>query len=374
MEKSSQLTNRTNLINRRKILVGTLLLSLGLHILIFWSTLKIQIPTVTPSQAVDLIYTEDLQELLDNKNGSLITSTDLPSNLLDMSSEEQARFLSEFKQRVQSQTQAALTGATKNRSHSEDNLISRPNISPPSTGKSSPENSTGASTNPEIAQNKKLSDHFKKKFIPQYDRKISQIDIDDPESSEKESSLEKTKTSTKTQTSASTGLASTDLASKNQGNDSPSIHSPAFLEKGLSTVGESLPVDIDIGSFTALNADRHMFYTFYSRINEMIRFRWESAVHATINQSIPQNFKYNPLGVWTTHLEVILRSTGEIEKILLLKPSGNKGFDDSAIYSFKDSKAFYNPPRELISPDDGRIHLKYSFQVHYEPKVLVKSR
>ena len=64
MENSSQLTNRTNLINRRKILVGTLLLSLGLHILIFWSTLKIQIPTVTPSQAVDLIYTEDLQELL----------------------------------------------------------------------------------------------------------------------------------------------------------------------------------------------------------------------------------------------------------------------------------------------------------------------
>ena len=39
-----------------------------------------------------------------------------------------------------------------------------------------------------------------------------------------------------------------------------------------------MPKEITVGSFTALNTDRYLYYSFYARIEELIRFRWESAV------------------------------------------------------------------------------------------------
>jgi hypothetical protein len=50
------------------------------------------------------------------------------------------------------------------------------------------------------------------------------------------------------------------------------------LSQGQSAVGEALPTTVKVGSFTALNTDRYLFYTFYARIEELIRYRWESRV------------------------------------------------------------------------------------------------
>ena len=52
---------------------------------------------------------------------------------------------------------------------------------------------------------------------------------------------------------------------------------------GPSTVGEALPKDVSIGSFTALNTDRFTFYTFYARIEELVRFRWETKVKEAVD-------------------------------------------------------------------------------------------
>ncbi len=56
-----------------------------------------------------------------------------------------------------------------------------------------------------------------------------------------------------------------------------------------------------------------------------------------------------------------------------MKESGLKSFDQAAVQAFAQARMFPNPPEDMIE-SDGLIHLKYSFQVHYEPKVLVKSR
>ena len=60
-------------------------------------------------------------------------------------------------------------------------------------------------------------------------------------------------------------------------------------EYGPSTVGEALPKDVSIGSFTALNTDRFTFYTFYARIEELVRFRWETKVKEAVD-SFSRNF------------------------------------------------------------------------------------
>lgn len=140
--------------------------------------------------------------------------------------------------------------------------------------------------------------------------------------------------------------------------------------EGFSTVGENLPNDIRIGSFTALNTDRYLYYTFYARIEELIRYRWETRVQHAIN-----NFDRPTLAAlsnrnWTTQVEFLLDSKGELKKALLMKESGVKAFDASAINAFQDARIFPNPPQEMIQ-EDGFIHIKFSFTVNYHPPALV---
>ncbi|PIS10273.1 MAG: energy transducer TonB [Bdellovibrio sp. CG10_big_fil_rev_8_21_14_0_10_47_8] len=145
------------------------------------------------------------------------------------------------------------------------------------------------------------------------------------------------------------------------------------LEQGLSTIGEALPQEVAVGSFTALNTDRYLYYSFYARIEELIRFRWETAVRNAIDTTPPDRFGSNIRGLWNTQIEVWLKPSGELHSVHLMKESGLKAFDQSAIQSFIQARVFPNPPKEMVE-SDGLIHVKYAFQVTYSPKVLVKSR
>ncbi len=142
------------------------------------------------------------------------------------------------------------------------------------------------------------------------------------------------------------------------------------FNEGMSTIGESMPRDVKVGSFTALNTDRYLFYTFYARMEELIRFRWETRVQQAIN-----NFDNNTLSLagnrnWVTHVEFLLDKNGFLRSALVMKESGIKSFDAAAVNAFKDARVFPNPPQEMVQ-DDGFIHIKFSFTVNYNPPVLV---
>jgi TonB family protein len=145
------------------------------------------------------------------------------------------------------------------------------------------------------------------------------------------------------------------------------------LDRGMSTVGESLPKELAVGSFTALNTDRYLYYSFFSRIEELIRYRWENSVRAAIDRTPPDRLGNTVTGNWVTQLEIWLKPDGQFHSAHLMKESGIKGFDQAAIQSFVQARLFPNPPKEMVE-SDGLIHLKYAFEVHYEPKVLVRSR
>lgn len=153
----------------------------------------------------------------------------------------------------------------------------------------------------------------------------------------------------------------------------PSFPRDLQMDQGISSVGEALPQEVAVGSFTALNTDRHLFYSFYSRIEELIRFRWESSIRQSIDTTPPERFQTNLSGLWNTHLEIWLKPNGEFHSSHLMKESGFRAFDQAAIQAFIQARLFPNPPKEMVE-SDGLIHLKYSFHVRYEPKVLVKSR
>lgn len=139
---------------------------------------------------------------------------------------------------------------------------------------------------------------------------------------------------------------------------------------GASTNSDYLPNSVSVGSFTALNTDRFTFYTFYARVNELVRFRWESRVGAAI-ESFDRGMVLN-LGnrSWNTAVEFLLSPDGKLVSAKIMKPSGVKQFDQAAVNAFREAGIFPNPPQEMVQ-EDGLIHLNFGFNVNFNPSPLV---
>jgi TonB family protein len=147
----------------------------------------------------------------------------------------------------------------------------------------------------------------------------------------------------------------------------------ASAEKGMSTVGELLPPDVRMGDFTALNTDRHLFYTFYARMEEKIRHRWEAYARAAFF-NLPMEAKdHLRKSLWTTKLVVILDPNGNFVKAVLEESSGSRSLDNAPVQAFRDAGQFPNPPKEMVK-EDGQIHIEYSFTVTLSPHVAASGR
>jgi TonB family protein len=138
------------------------------------------------------------------------------------------------------------------------------------------------------------------------------------------------------------------------------------IERGTSTIGEQLPSSIKLGDFTSLNTDRHLYYTFYSRIEEMIRGRWVNYIKATVfgmeNGTVVIPNSRN----WTTKVEVVLDARGNFLKAILHESSGSRNLDSAPVQAFRDVHQIPNPPAELVK-EDGTIRLLYAFSVNIIP-------
>lgn len=142
-------------------------------------------------------------------------------------------------------------------------------------------------------------------------------------------------------------------------------------EVGISTIGEALPDQVEIGEFTALNTDKFLYYSFFARIEDLIRYRWESGVRSAIQRIPDSQFQRTANQRWTTQIEITLKKNGEYHRAQLMKPSGIPSFDQAAVQSFVQAKLFPNPPKEMADKD-GYIRLKYSFRVDYNPTLTAR--
>ncbi|OQW47239.1 MAG: hypothetical protein A4S09_15715 [Proteobacteria bacterium SG_bin7] len=135
---------------------------------------------------------------------------------------------------------------------------------------------------------------------------------------------------------------------------------------GFSANDDALPANIRIGDFTALNTDAHLFYTFFARIKDQIRYRWVNRVENAIETTRINDLKNHNQSTWQTYIEVVLDKDGRYLGATVMKPSGLPSFDKAAVLAFRDGAPFPNPPRELIK-NDGKIYLEYAFQVNWDP-------
>lgn len=140
-----------------------------------------------------------------------------------------------------------------------------------------------------------------------------------------------------------------------------SIPQPALPVE--SSLGILLPNEIEVGSFTALNTDKFTYYSFFERIEDKIRYRWETEVRAALNKIPSYELAKYPKKMAITNLEIILNQEGYVEKILLTRSSGFPLLDEAPAKAFWDAKNFMNPPQGLLEPDN-KIHLRYQFVVY----------
>lgn len=235
---------------------------------------------------------------------SIVRKTLVPDKIKAPEDETLARFLSEQKQRVKQEVQAANSGMSANR----DNSPKQESKTPPT------ETSTAK---------------LKAKSPVSMDKDgYKEVDI------------------------------SKDLKEMNR------------FSEGMSTVGESLPTDVKVGSFTALNTDRYLFYTFYARMEELVRYRWETRVQNAIDTLDPRSV---PSGTssWETQVEFLLDKNGYLQKAKIMKLSGIPSFDLTGVAAFRDARVFPNPPPEMVQ-EDGFIHIRFAFTITYNPSWVVR--
>ena len=137
------------------------------------------------------------------------------------------------------------------------------------------------------------------------------------------------------------------------------------LEQGESTIHVPLPENIAIGSFTALNTDRNLYYTFYSRIERQVYFRWAHLIRKAYDSfDQRKQAQLHRTGVLRTKLLILLNSKGEFERAELHMGSGVHKIDVSPALAFQEARIFPNPPQDLVK-EDGYIHLNYLFTVDF---------
>ncbi|AGH94910.1 energy transducer TonB family protein [Pseudobdellovibrio exovorus] len=133
-----------------------------------------------------------------------------------------------------------------------------------------------------------------------------------------------------------------------------------------SAISSLLPSDIQNSNATNLNTDANIYYSFYSRVEDLFYVRWVERVRYYWDRLDPDFKRRNLSGkTWSTQIEVWLTSTGEYHSSYIRQSSGYKPFDDATVHAFQNAKFFPNPPRAKVEAD-GFVRLRYRFNVYVD--------
>ncbi len=177
----------------------------------------------------------------------------------------------------------------------------------------------------------------------------------------------RTRNSQRTQQGDREGIAGTKVRGQDEGGflkpgDDGSMRR---VSMGPSMIDARIP-GVEFGSFNSLNADQFTYYAFFTRINEQLRNRWTAQLNDYVYSLSQKDMQTLALVERTTQLEVIVSPDGEYVDAVLHQSSGDKVLDEITANSFRLAAPFMNPPRELRE-EDGYVHLRYSFTVHFRP-------
>jgi TonB family protein len=107
--------------------------------------------------------------------------------------------------------------------------------------------------------------------------------------------------------------------------------------------------DVENGEETALNSKRWVYASFFNRMKRQVAQNWDPVTIWRRNDPTGQIYGFKTR---VTEVRVSLSTTGTLEKIVIVAPSGVGDLDDEAVHAFQAAAPFPNPPKELAGRDN----------------------
>lgn len=159
--------------------------------------------------------------------------------------------------------------------------------------------------------------------------------------------------------------------------DDPFFGEPAKMNTSLSgfRAGDftlpPLPVAVDLnapdyvktGSFTVLNTNASLFFSFLDRFNRLTYTRWATEVYSYFHELEYRGMSPRGTQTFSTVVELVLDRDGNYLNTIVLKSSGQKGLDMAIDRALQQARRIPNPPQEMIKGPTVRI--KVLSTVHY---------
>ena len=298
-------------------------------------------PYVPPKKVsvVELVENDPRKQTPTTKDSKSFVRQATPPEQLKLKEKRKARFFSQEDQTVMEETRAAQSGMTENRTAEASKNQAAKQAETEEKVQKKPEKKSEKTL-------KKLSESELSRIKPEESKMFGDIDV---KKFEKESERERPKRE-----------------------ESVPMKWPQVggfgMQRGSSTVGETLPPEIRMSDFTALNTDRFTYYTFFARMEEVFRPRWINYVKAAM-YTYQQTQRRAREEEFVTQIELLLDKDGNFVKGILHKGSGSEALDLAPVRAFRDALKFPNPPQEMLK-DDNYIHLDYQFTVHFMPQYV----
>jgi TonB family protein len=119
--------------------------------------------------------------------------------------------------------------------------------------------------------------------------------------------------------------------------------------------------NVAFGVQTLLNTREFVYYSYYNRIKEKIRYFWEPRIKEKVANIFRQGRNIASTSTdRITRTVITLDRKGVLVKVQVIGPSGLLDLDEAAVDAFKAAAPFPNPPNG-IADKDGFIRINWDF-------------
>lgn len=118
--------------------------------------------------------------------------------------------------------------------------------------------------------------------------------------------------------------------------------------------------DVPSGLDTMLSTREFLYYSYYNRIKSQLRQHWEPKIKEKFTKIMRQGRTIASEGDKITRVIIILDDRGTLIRVQVVGRSGITDLDDAAVEAFRAAAPFPNPPKGIVEAD-GTIKIRWDF-------------
>lgn len=119
--------------------------------------------------------------------------------------------------------------------------------------------------------------------------------------------------------------------------------------------------DVPTGMQTMLSTREFVYYSYYNRIKDKLRQYWEPKIREKFERTMRQGRNIaSSEGDRITKVVIVLDEKGTLIRVQVVSASGLVDLDDAAVEAFKAAAPFPNPPKGIVE-EDGTIKIRWDF-------------